>query len=79
MHETAELETCVKHWAERASGRCDACGEAFCSPCLVPPLKPGKPTLCIECALEAGGVRSKGNRRGGGIESMNRARATRFF
>ena len=75
---TPELETCVKHWAERAAGRCEGCGEAFCRPCLVPPLRPEKPTLCVECALVAGGVRAKGPRRGG-IENMNRTRVTRFL
>ena len=73
-----ELETCIKHWAERAAGRCEMCGDAFCQPCLVPPIREEKPTLCIGCALVAGGVRAKGNRHSG-PESMNRARTMKFL
>ena len=62
-HATLGLGACAKHWNERAVGRCDECGEPFCGECLVPPVRRRQPTRCIECALIAAGVRTRGARR----------------
>jgi hypothetical protein len=61
---TADLVgTCAKHWNERAAGRCDDCRELWCAECLVPPARKRQPTRCIDCALIAAGIRTKGARR----------------
>jgi hypothetical protein len=67
----ASAGTCAKHWSERAAGRCEDCGEEWCAECLVPPVRKRQPLRCIECALIAGGVRSRGGR--GTPMNMNRA------
>lgn len=68
----AYVGVCAKHYTERAVGRCDDCGELFCTECLVPPLRKRMPTRCVACALVAAGVRAPGNRRAG-ITGMNRS------
>jgi B-box zinc finger len=55
--------TCAKHWNERATGRCEDCGELWCTDCLVPPTRKRQPTRCIDCALVAAGIRARGARR----------------
>jgi hypothetical protein len=63
MEPTAGLVgTCAKHWNERATGRCDDCGELWCADCLVPPARRRQPTRCIDCALIAAGVRTRARR-----------------
>jgi hypothetical protein len=70
---TSELiGTCAKHWTERAAGRCDDCGDLWCATCLVPPARRRQPTRCVECALIAAGVRTRGGRRTAPL-SMSRA------
>jgi len=72
---TAELDSlggvCVKHYTERATGRCHDCLGLFCAECLVPPLSKRMPTRCVGCALVAAGVRAPGSRRRE-MEGMNR-------
>ena len=67
------LGACVKHFAARAVGQCEDCGELFCSQCIVPPSRKRQPTRCVECALIAAGVRAPGGKRNG-VQSMSRAR-----
>lgn len=71
--------TCVKHWAERAVGRCEDCGESWCADCLVPPTSKRQPVRCVECALIAAGVRTRGGRAS--PMNMNRGlrRPTHFW
>ncbi len=59
----AFLGACAKHFAARAVGKCDDCGELWCSQCLVPTTRKRQPTRCIDCALVAAGVRAPGPRR----------------
>jgi len=59
----AYLGTCAKHFAERAIGHCDDCGDVFCHDCIVPPIKKRQPTRCVDCALVAAGIRAPGPRR----------------
>ena len=75
----AAAGTCAKHWAERAAGRCEDCGEEWCAECLVPPVKKRQPLRCVDCALIAAGVRTRG--RGSSPMNMSRAqrRPTSFF
>jgi hypothetical protein len=73
VHNGAYLGACAKHFAARAVGKCDDCGELWCSQCLVPPSRKRQPTRCIECALVAAGVRARGVRRSNGVTSMTRA------
>jgi hypothetical protein len=63
--------TCTKHWTERAAFVCDDCGLAWCSLCYVPPSRRRGPRRCIDCALIAGGVKTKGHTRHG-LQNMNR-------
>ncbi len=76
----AYLGACAKHFASRASGRCEDCGDLYCSDCLVPPVRKRQPTRCIDCALVAAGVRAKGSRRNH-VTNMTRAqkRPTNLF
>ncbi len=53
------MDSCTKHWNERALERCDDCGEPWCALCLVPPLRKGMPLRCVPCSLVAAGVRTK--------------------
>ena len=69
----ASAGTCAKHWAERAAGRCDDCGEEWCADCLVPPLRKRQPLRCVDCALIAAGVRTRRN----GTTPMNMNRSQR--
>lgn len=70
--------TCAKHWNERATGRCDDCGELWCADCLVPPTRKRQPTRCIDCALVAAGIRARGARRGAPMDiSRTRRRPIR--
>lgn len=62
---------CTKHWSERAVGRCEDCGELWCKTCLVPPARKRQPVRCVDCALVAGGVRTRNPRRGAPVD-MNR-------
>ena len=76
----AYLGACAKHFAARAVGQCDDCGEVWCSQCLVPPTRKRKPTRCIECALVAAGVRAPGPRRSSITSvSRNQRRPTNLF
>lgn len=63
---------CAKHWSERAAGRCDDCGELWCTDCLVPPTRKRQPLRCVECALVAAGVRTRGPRHQP-MQNMSRA------
>ncbi len=74
------LGACAKHFAARAVGTCDDCGELWCSQCLVPTTRKRQPTRCIDCALVAAGVRASGPRRSG-ITNMSRhqKRPTNLF
>ncbi|MFA5884882.1 MAG: hypothetical protein WDA60_13600 [Acidimicrobiia bacterium] len=65
------LGTCNKHYAERAVAQCHDCGLFWCADCLVPPVSKRQPLRCVECALIAAGVRTKGPRRNG-MSNMNR-------
>jgi len=65
------LGTCNKHYAERAVAQCHDCGLFWCADCLVPPVSKRQPLRCVECALIAAGVRTKGPRRSG-MTNMNR-------
>jgi hypothetical protein len=65
---------CAKHWSERAVGRCDDCGEMWCTDCLVPPTRKRRPLRCVECALVAAGVRARGPRH---APMLNMSRAQR--
>ena len=60
---TGFLGTCNKHYAERAVAQCHDCERLWCADCLVPPVTKQQPLRCVECALVAGGVRTKGRRR----------------
>jgi B-box zinc finger len=62
---------CTKHWTERATFVCDDCGLMWCDVCLVPPTRRRGPVRCIDCALIAGGVKTKGHTRHG-MSNMNR-------
>ena len=66
--------TCAKHWTDRAEGRCEDCGEAYCGECLVPPVRRGQPLRCIECTLVAAGVKTRPGRRQQAILNMNSTR-----
>ncbi len=55
----AAVDSCTKHWNERALEHCDDCGEPWCAMCLVPPLRKGMPLRCVPCSLVAAGVRTK--------------------
>ena len=68
--QAASAGTCAKHWAERATGRCQDCGEEWCADCLVPPVTKRPPLGCVACALIAAGVRTRGGRAA--LMSMNR-------
>jgi hypothetical protein len=59
----AFLGACAKHFAARAVGKCEDCGELWCSQCLVPTTRKRQPIRCIDCALVAAGVRAPGPRR----------------
>jgi len=76
----AFLGACAKHFAARAVGKCDDCGELWCSQCLVPTMRKRQPTRCIDCALVAAGVRAPGPRRAT-VTSMSRhhKRPTNLF
>jgi hypothetical protein len=65
------MQACAKHFAARAVGKCDDCGEWFCTTCLVPTTRHRQPTRCVECALVAAGVRAPGSRRSN-VTSMSR-------
>ena len=69
---TGFLGTCNKHYAERAVACCHDCERFWCADCLVPPVTKHQPLRCVECALVAGGVRTKGRRRHGVVQ-MNRS------
>jgi hypothetical protein len=70
---------CSKHFTERATGRCDDCGEFFCAICLVPPIKKRQPLRCVDCALVAAGVRAPGPRhRALNMNRTNRRPTSRF-
>jgi len=74
------LGACAKHFAARAVGACDDCGELWCSQCLVPTTRKRQPTRCIGCALVAAGVRAPGPRRSN-VTNMSRhqKRPTNLF
>jgi hypothetical protein len=74
------MQACAKHFAARAVGTCDDCGEPWCAMCLVPTTRDRQPTRCVECALVAAGVRAPGTRRSN-VTSMSRAqkRPTKMF
>lgn len=76
----AFLGACAKHFAARAVGRCDDCGDLWCSQCLVPTTRKRQPIRCIDCALVAAGVRAPGPRHTG-ISNMSRhqKRPTNLF
>ena len=76
----AFLGACAKHFAARAVGQCDDCGELWCSQCLVPTTRKRQPTRCIDCALVAAGVRAPGPRRAA-VTNMSRhqKRPTNLF
>jgi hypothetical protein len=65
--------TCAKHWSERATARCEDCGELRCADRLVPPTGKRQPTRCIDCALIAAGIRTRGARRAAPMD-MRRTR-----
>ena len=65
------LGTCNKHYAERAVAQCHDCGLFWCADCLVPPVSKRQPLRCVECALIAAGVRTKGARRNS-MSNLNR-------
>ena len=74
----ASAGPCARHWAERAAGRRDDCGEEWCHDCLVPPVRKRQPVRCVECAMVAAGVRTRGARTS--VMDMGRARRpTNFF
>ena len=75
----ASAGPCARHWAERAAGRRDDCGEEWCAECLVPPVRRRQPLRCVVCALVAAGVRMRGGRAP--TMSMNRTqrRPTSLF
>lgn len=50
-------ESCVLHPFEVAERLCHQCGRWHCDGCLVAPWGPRKPALCVECAINRGGVR----------------------
>lgn len=50
---------CVKHPMTVGDQICSGCGHTFCRECIVFPFGEKKPGLCIGCALERGGVRSR--------------------
>jgi hypothetical protein len=56
------MAVCERHPSEVADTTCRHCRGPFCSRCLVFPFGPGKPALCVACALAAGGVRSSAAR-----------------
>lgn len=76
----AFLGACAKHFAARAVGKCEDCGELWCSQCLVPTTRKRQPIRCIDCALVAAGVRAPGPRHNG-ISNMGRSqkRPTNLF
>lgn len=51
-------DACLNHSFERAQRVCRHCGHWFCDQCVVTPWGPRKPALCVECAVNRGGVRS---------------------
>lgn len=51
-------EPCRNHSFERAQRICRQCGLWYCDQCVVTPWGPRKPALCVECAVNKGGVRS---------------------
>ena len=74
------LGACTKHFDVRAAGKCDDCGEIWCSQCLVPTTRKRQPTRCIDCALVAAGVRAPGARRAGVTNmSRNKKHSTKLF
>jgi uncharacterized Zn finger protein len=71
------LGACAKHLAERASAKCEDCGDVWCDDCLVPKTRKRQPVRCIDCALVAAGVRLPGSRRTS--MSMSRNRTQKFM
>ncbi|HEX7134322.1 MAG TPA: hypothetical protein VF228_17230 [Iamia sp.] len=52
-----ESQNCIHHSFEPADRVCSACGGWFCDGCLVTPWGPRKGALCVDCAIQKGGVR----------------------
>ena len=48
---------CARHPFEKAAALCRACRHDFCPECLVWPRGKKRPAVCIDCALNLGGVR----------------------
>ncbi|MCZ7531252.1 MAG: hypothetical protein M5U31_13510 [Acidimicrobiia bacterium] len=55
---------CIRHRHRFSSTRCSRCGGPFCDDCLIQVGSSSRPrTLCVDCALLAGGVRVSRRRR----------------
>jgi hypothetical protein len=76
----AYLGACAKHFAARAVGTCDDCGELWCAQCFVPKVRKRQPNRCVDCALVAAGVRARGSRRSAMTNmSRHQKRPTNLF
>lgn len=51
---------CMRHYEEPELARCRSCGRPFCARCLVFSFGADKPPFCVGCALNASGVRNRG-------------------
>ena len=54
------MSHCMRHFEEPYVAHCRTCNRPFCGRCLVFAFGPDKPPYCIGCALNASGVRNKG-------------------
>ena len=51
------VANCHTHPTERVAGTCRSCLNEYCDHCLVFSYGRAKPPYCIQCALEAAGVK----------------------
>jgi hypothetical protein len=59
------MAACDKHSFDEAVDTCGSCRRGYCATCLVRPFGESKPPMCLDCALEASGVRRARKERGG--------------
>ena len=72
--DTREREAISAHLRE-----CADCGEEWCADCLVPPVKKRQPLRCVDCALIAAGIRSRGRSASPMNMSLTQRRPTSLF